>query len=160
MLSSYMTPQEFLPALIGKWKGECSTWFEPGVLADVSAVEGEISALVGKNMLKHEYEGAIQGKQRHGVEWIAYNAIGNRFEIAWFDSFHMNYAILYSVGPAAESGFSVFGEYDVGEGHPRWGWRTMFRLDDPEHLVLQAYNVMPDGLEALAVEIRYHKVLE
>lgn len=153
-----MTPQEFLNALIGKWKGECSTWFEPGVLADVSGVEGEISTLVGKAIVKHQYQGAIQGNPRHGVEWIAYNSVANRFEIAWFDSFHMNYAILYSLGTAAENGFSVSGEYDVGEGHPRWGWRTLFRLDDLQSLVLQAYNVTPDGIEALAVETRYQKV--
>ena len=153
-----MNPQEFLQALSGKWKGECSTWFEPVVLADVSSIEGEISALVGKSIVKHEYQGGIQGKPRHGVEWIAYNSVANRFEIAWFDSFHMNYAILYSVGEAVEGGFSVSGEYDVGEGHPRWGWRTVFRFDDPQRLVLQAYNVTPDGVEALAVETRYHKV--
>ncbi len=84
------------------------TWFEPGVLADVSNVEGEISPLVGKTVVKHEYQGAIQGKPRHGIEWIAYNSVGNRFEIAWFDSFHMDYAILYSVGTASENGFLGF----------------------------------------------------
>jgi len=37
----------------------------------------------------------MQGKPRHGEETIAWNSVDQRFEVAWVDDFHMNYAILF-----------------------------------------------------------------
>jgi hypothetical protein len=150
-----MTAADFLKAITGHWEGEVSTWFEPGVLADVSRVQGIISPLLNGLMLKHEYQGEIQSKPRSGCEWIAFNKVTQNFETAWVDSFHMNYAIMHSSGPQLENGFSVFGQYDVGEGHPRWGWRTEFRLLQPDELTILAFNVSPEGMEDLAVETKY-----
>jgi hypothetical protein len=143
--------------IIGQWEGNCQTWFEPGKLADESRVRGVFSWVLGNRFVRHVYQGSIQGKPRQGEELIAFNSVAKQFQTTWVDDFHMNYAILISQGNAIANGFSVRGNYDVGENQAPWGWRTEYVLAD-EILRITAFNITPDGQEAKAVETLYRRV--
>jgi hypothetical protein len=53
--------QAQLAALVGKWHGMTSTWFQPDQLADESLWQAEFKLVLGGRFLLYDYQGSMQG---------------------------------------------------------------------------------------------------
>lgn len=147
-----------LDALIGNWEGITKTWFEPGVLADESAMKGAIRPILGGRFVMHEYQGNLSDKPFDGIAIYGFDIPNNKFQCAWIDSFHMGTSIMLSNGNALENGFSVLGNYGGPDIPVPWGWRTDIKLIDKNTLIITAYNISPEGQEDKATETVYGRV--
>jgi hypothetical protein len=152
------TPHHFFAQLAGHWQGTSQLWLEPGKLADASPVAGSIQLVLDGRFALYLYQGSIDGDPQHGLFTFGYNTTLEQFEASWVDSFHNQTAIMFCTGKPKENGFWVLGSYPDPTGGPDWSWRTEVELLDANHLVLTAYNIEPEGLEAKAVETRLERV--
>ena len=151
------SPHHFLSQLAGNWRGTSKLWMEPDKLASESPIVGTIQIILDGRYALFLYQSSIEGEAQHGMFTFGYNTQLDRYETSWVDSFHTNTSIMFCTGNEIENGFSVLGSYPDPTGGPDWGWRTEVELRDHE-LVITAYNILPEGLEAKATEIIFKKV--
>jgi hypothetical protein len=151
-----------LAALVGEWEGTSRTWFEPDVLAGEATQRARIRHIgppAEAGFVLYEYDGATDGDPFQGVAIVGVEQHSGRFVSAWVDSMHQSTAIMLSKGDeqGATTGAppTVTGAYRDPQGGPDWGWRTEFRLDGPDRLIVTAYNITPSGAESKGVETIY-----
>jgi hypothetical protein len=153
------TPQHArLARLEGAWQGTARTWMDDPSSAPVEATwSGRMQTMLGGRFVQFEYRSSLNDKPLAGQLIFGWDRGEALWTATWFDTFHTGTAVMLSTGPEAEGAgpIRVLGSYFVGAEHPRWGWRT--ELDDADlgdrALVLRMYNIMPDGQEALGVEV-------
>jgi hypothetical protein len=147
-----------LLGLVGVWRGTARTMFGPGAPPIEAPWEGRIAAILGGRFLRFEYRSHVEDKPIAGELVIAFEDGEKHWRLSWVDSFHTGTMILVSTGTSGASEIDVRGTYFVGEGHPPWGWRTCIDDASPDRLVIRMYNVLPDGQEALGVDIELRRV--
>jgi len=129
----------------GRFAGTNLLWFMPGTPAHVSDGVLVVSA------------------DRVAVEW-AHEDVARQGELVlrgpapslcchFSDTFHAVDGLVLH-GHQQGSSVRLFGTYPAGDGSPDWGWRIVMDWAHPEQFSLRMYNVLPDGQEALAVDLR------
>ena len=149
-----------LKRLVGEWEGTTKLWFEPGKLADESPVRGTMQLVLDGRFVLHEYQGSQGGKPLEGIAIYGYHLGLNKFQSAWVDSFHNGSAIMFSEGVKGDDNISMLGSYAyvTPEIEQHWGWRTTIEMISDDELIIIAYNVTPEGEEALATKTVYKRV--
>ena len=152
------SPHHFLAQLVGGWAGTTRTWLDPDADPTEARTQGSIQLILDGRFIIYLYQSAVDGEPQHGMFTFGYDTTLDQYEASWVDSFHNNTAIMACVGGPREKGFFVLGSYPAPDGGPDWGWRTEVELTDADHLSITAYNIHPEGGEALAVQTILNRV--
>ena len=142
---------QHLAALAGEWEGPAQTWFDPDSAPKDAMTKGRIREIAQGNIVLFEYESSLDGEPFFGAFFLGYDENRKKFVASWVDSFHSSTALMQCEGDESPGALiNVLGSYDAGG--EKWGWRTVFRLEAPDHLVYQAFNIFPDGTEYKGIE--------
>lgn len=129
----------------GRFVGLNRLWFMPGTPAHVS--DGTLVVTADRVSVSWAYEGA----PKEGA--LVLSGPGPACRGDFTDTFHATTAMVLH-GHADGSAVRLYCTYSAGDGSPAWGWRIVLDWYDPDHFSFRMFNVLPDGQEALAVELR------
>ncbi len=149
--------QAFYAASQGEWQGRYHLWPDPAAPVESSDSSAHVAEDPGKRSWIMSYQWA-KGAQKHQGEFHFTGSIAHG-DSSWTDSFHSGSSPMQGEGKLSKDGRRLIfmSHYSAGAGQPEWGWRTEITLVDPNTFQLEAYNITPDGQEALAVRCKYVK---
>ena len=159
-LSKQSGPHYKLSQLAGQWEGIAKTWFEPGEPVDASPASGTFRPILGERFMLLEYKGSFQGKPLEGLAIYGYHLDLQKYQCAWVDSFHNGTAIMLSEGKKGVDNIAVLGSYAyvAPDIEQHWGWRTELEMPTADEIKITAYNISPEGEEALATQTIFSRV--
>lgn len=140
-----------LAALAGEWEGRTQTWFDPTSAPKEAVTKGRIRPVAEGNFMLYEYESSLDGEPFFGAFFLGYDDNRKKVVASWVDSFHNGTALMHCEGDEDPVALvKVLGSYAAGD--QTWGWRTVLKLEAPDHLVYQAFNIPPGGPEYMGIE--------
>lgn len=153
------TVKDFYTKLKGDWKGLYHLWLRPGTPAQKSDITAYFQSAAKGNYFLMTYSWKKGDEVQEGV--FLFGGHGKAATATWGDSFHMVPEPMQCKGELKDDGkkLIVKGSYSMGEG-PAWGWRTEFTQQGPKSLLMEAYNIMPNGVEGLAVKAELKRVIK
>jgi hypothetical protein len=151
-------PHALLQRLVGTYTGRARLWFEPGEPRDDEPATCGATPLLGNRFVRLEYSTRIGGEDQTGSATVGCVLDRSMWQIAWVDTFHTGLTIMFLEGPYEPGATKVDTRttYSVGDG-PAWGWRTALEPTG-DGIVVQHFNVTPDGDEMLAVDMACTRV--
>jgi hypothetical protein len=145
-----VTVEDFHEKIVGAWEGDYSLWLRPGVDAEKSKFRADVRPAAGGAFVLLSYCWSRGDKEQEGIFLLG--GAGDKATMTWGDSFHMKPEPMQCEGRLEKDCRLIFdGSYSGGPDMPEWGWRTEFALQGAGGLLMEAYNITPDGQEALAV---------
>lgn len=127
----------------GSWQGQKLLWLHPEAEVQSS------TATIDVTPEAISYTWSYQGTPQQGVMRLSEQ--DGQAVIDWTDTFHARDGMRF-VGRAAPHRVVVLGSYSDGQGGPEWGWRIEVEMVRPP--VIRMFNITPDEVEILAVDLR------
>lgn len=147
-----------LTELVGEWQGQNSLWLMPGDPARESEAKVSITSEAGGRFIAIRCSWADGDTPHDGLMLVRNGAEPSREDIVWVDSFHTAGGFMHFPGqPDDEGGIHVHTTYPAPPG-PDWGWRMFISADSADAFRIVMYNIMPDGQEVMAVDLRCTRV--
>ncbi|HUR49437.1 MAG TPA: DUF1579 family protein [Acidimicrobiales bacterium] len=151
--------RDLLSGIVGEWQGRYRVWLEPPAVHTDCRSMLHIEPLLDGRFVSGDYDWAsggatehapssVEGQPQTGSFMLGCSTAGE-WQMAWVDSWHNGDSILFSTGGPEPKVTGTYAE--------TWGWRTEFELREPDHLVITAYNITPDGEEQIATEGDYRR---
>lgn len=145
-----------LLSFVGMWSGPTKLWLDPAAPPTETTTELEGESVLGGRWLRLTYTGTAFEKPHAGEMLVGFHKDPGQYELAWVDSSHTGSAIMLSRGKVSSTGLvNVLGDYLAGD--QRWGWRTLLSRPSDNELLMEAFNVTPDGKEELAIQSRLQR---
>lgn len=129
----------------GRFVGPNRLWFMPGTPAHVS--EGTLLVAADRVSVRWAHDGAAKEGE------LVLRGPGPACRADFTDTFHAVDGLVLH-GHRQGHTLRLYTTYPAGDGSPDWGWRIELDWYDPDHFGFRMYNVLPDGEEALAVDLR------
>ena len=140
----------WLQHLCGSWSGPMQTFFGPDAPPVASHWNLTIESVLGGRFVLLRYSAELDGKPHEGIALLGKYLLRNMWEMVWADSFHTGTQLMFNTGKGLLP--EVSGQYAVPDGSPDWGWRTRLELNAQKQLIWKAWNITPEGEEALAFD--------
>jgi len=128
----------------GRFGGINRLWFMPGTPAHIS--DGVLVVAANRVSVRWAHDGAPKEGE------LVLRGPGPSCRGDFADTFHAASGLLLH-GHVQGSTVRLFGTYPAGDGLPDWGWRIVLDWCDPDHFGLRMFNVLPDGMDVLAVDL-------
>ena len=124
----------------GAYAGTNWLWFQDPNVPEESATELEVA---GDRIA---YTWSYRGAPQNGVMEFAFD--GDAATMTWTDTWHAKEPIVCP-GARTDDRIEVTGTYGPG-----WSWRTEVTLPSDDELLVEMFNISPDGEEQIAVRMR------
>lgn len=145
-----MSIPDNIKQLTGDWKGTNRLWLSPTDPARESETTAEVMLIGGGRFLSNKYTW-VEGEKQEVMFVLGRG--GDEIKAFWLDSWHNGDRIMPREGTVGVDGrLSVLGSYPASPGLD-WGWRIVIEPGETLHLCM--FNIMPAGVEMLAVEAAY-----
>ncbi len=146
--------------LIGAWAGENLlrlSWLTPTDYFSTSDLS--VAQVARGKFLTFTYSWSHENIAQEGLLVLGYDKTQGVTTAAWVDSWHMSSKIMQCQGTIDRQGvIDLRGSYEAPPG-PDWGWRFVITPSSGKALQIVMYNVSPVGVEELAVQADYKRLL-
>lgn len=150
-----MSIPQTLTGLVGEWAGVKRLWLDPNQPAAVCEAGASVGTAAQGQFLTVRYTWSTEGQPQDGLLLLGSETPEALTKAVWLDSWHMANQLMLCAGESAsEHSVAVRGAYAAPPG-PDWGWRITIAADSAEQFRLIMHNIMPDGVEALAVLVNF-----